>query len=199
MSLLFILEIIGTIAFSISGSLVAIKSKMDIFGVIMLGLTTAVGGGILRDVILGVIPPSIFDNPIFIIVSIVVSLIVFVPRVREYLVKLDVLIQIMDAIGLAIFAVIGTETSLSYNNLLLSLFAGTLTCVGGGVMRDVFAGTKLYIFTKHFYACAAIIGSLISFYLFKIDENLAIIVGFMIIFSLRMLAYKYKWNLPKAK
>ena len=199
MSLLFIFEIVGTIAFAISGAIVAIKNEMDIFGVVMLGLTTAVGGGILRDITLGNVPPTVFSNYIFIIVAIIVSLIVFIPKVREYIIKLDALVQVMDAIGLAIFTVIGVEASLSYNNLLLSLFCGTLTGVGGGVVRDIFARTKLYVFTKHFYACASLIGALLSFYLFGINENLAIIVGFIMIFSLRMIAWKYKWNLPKAK
>ncbi len=199
MSLLFILEILGTIAFAISGAIVAIKNEMDIFGVVMLGLTTAVGGGILRDITLGKTPPSVFDNYVFIIVAIVVSLVVFIPKVREYIIKFDALVQIMDAIGLAIFTVIGVETSLSYNNFLLSIFCGVLTGVGGGITRDIFARTKLYVFTKHFYACAALIGAIISFYLFKFNENVAIILGFIMIFSLRMVAWKYKWNLPKAK
>ncbi len=199
MSLLFIFEIVGTIAFAISGAIVAIKNEMDIFGVVMLGLTTSVGGGILRDITLGNVPPTVFDNYIFLIVAIIVSLIVFIPKVREYIIKLDALVQIMDAIGLAIFTVVGVEASLSYNNLLLSLFCGTLTGVGGGVVRDIFARTKLYVFTKHFYACASLIGALLSFYLFRINDNLAIIIGFIMIFSLRMIAWKYKWNLPKAK
>lgn len=199
MSLLFIFEIVGTIAFAISGAIVAIKNEMDIFGVVMLGLTTSVGGGILRDITLGNVPPTVFNNYIFLIVAIIVSLIVFIPKVREYIIKLDALVQIMDAIGLAIFTVIGVEASLSYNNLLLSLFCGTLTGVGGGVVRDIFARTKLYVFTKHFYACASLIGALLSFYLFRINDNLAIIIGFIMIFSLRMIAWKYKWNLPKAK
>ena len=199
MSLLFIFEIVGTIAFAISGAIVAIKNEIDIFGVVMLGLTTSVGGGILRDITLGNVPPTVFDNYIFLIVAIIVSLIVFIPKVREYIIKLDALVQIMDAIGLAIFTVVGVEASLSYNNLLLSLFCGTLTGVGGGVVRDIFARTKLYVFTKHFYACASLIGALLSFYLFRINDNLAIIIGFIMIFSLRMIAWKYKWNLPKAK
>ena len=199
MSLLFIFEIVGTIAFAISGAIVAIKNEMDIFGVVMLGLTTSVGGGILRDITLGNVPPTVFGNYIFLIVAIIVSLIVFIPKVREYIIKLDALVQIMDAIGLAIFTVVGVEASLSYNNLLLSLFCGTLTGVGGGVVRDIFARTKLYVFTKHFYACASLIGALLSFYLFRINDNLAIIIGFIMIFSLRMIAWKYKWNLPKAK
>ena len=199
MSLLFIFEIVGTIAFAISGAIVAIKNEMDIFGVVMLGLTTSVGGGILRDITLGNVPPTVFGNCIFLIVAIIVSLIVFIPKVREYIIKLDALVQIMDAIGLAIFTVVGVEASLSYNNLLLSLFCGTLTGVGGGVVRDIFARTKLYVFTKHFYACASLIGALLSFYLFRINDNLAIIIGFIMIFSLRMIAWKYKWNLPKAK
>ena len=105
----------------------------------------------------------------------------------------------MDAIGLGIFTVVGVETTLAYNNFFLSVFIGTLTAVGGGALRDIFAHIDLAIFTRHFYACAAIIGSITSFFLFKINDNLSIIVTFFVIFTLRMLAIKYKWNLPKAK
>ena len=199
MDLLFALEIIGTIAFSISGALVAIKHEMDIFGVLMLGLTTAVGGGVLRDIVLGINPPSIFDNPIFIVIALVVSIIVFMPSIRKYIKGMDFVIQLMDALGLAVFTMIGTEASLSYNNFALAIFTGVLTGVGGGILRDIFAKQDLYIFVKHFYACAALIGAIFAFFCLKMNKNFAIVGGIIIIFILRMCAYKYKWNLPKAK
>ena len=199
MELLFVLEIIGTIAFSISGALVAIKHEMDIFGVLMLGLTTAVGGGMLRDLVLGINPPSIFENPIFIVIALIVSMIVFMPNIRKYIKGMDFLIQLMDALGLAVFTMIGVEASFSYNNFALSIFAGVLTGVGGGILRDIFAKQDLYIFVKHFYACAALIGAIFAYFCFKLNENFAIVGGIIIIFILRMCAYKYKWNLPKAK
>lgn len=199
MNLLIVFEIIGTVAFAISGALVAIENDMDIFGVIVLGLTTAVGGGIIRDIILGITPPSIVNNWLFIILAVIISIIVFLPNIRNYIKKYEYLVIVMDSIGLAIFTVIGVESSLSYNNLVLSLFTGVITGVGGGMLRDIFAKTNLYIFTKHFYACASLIGALFSFYCFKFNSTLAIIGGFLVIFVLRMLAAKYKWNLPKAK
>lgn len=199
MTLLNLLEYIGTVAFSISGAMVAIENKMDIFGVVMLGLTTAVGGGMLRDVILGINPPSIFSNYFTIILAIITAIVCFLPRVRKYIKKADITIQVMDAIGLSIFTIVGVETSLSYNNFLLSIFVGALTGVGGGALRDIFAHNDLYIFTKHFYACASIIGAIVCFYLFKVNDNLSILVSFFIVFVLRICAMKYKWNLPKAK
>lgn len=199
MNLLLTFEIIGTIAFSISGALVAIENKMDIFGVIVLGLTTAVGGGIIRDLLLGITPPSIVNNWMFIILAIVTAIIIFLPSVRNFIKKLDYPIIVMDSIGLGVFTVVGVEASLSYNNLVLAILTGVITGVGGGMLRDIFARTSLYIFTKHFYACASLIGAVITFYLFKIDDNLAIVLGFSVILMLRLLAAKYKWNLPKAK
>lgn len=199
MNLLLVFEIIGTIAFSISGALVAIENDMDIFGVIVLGLTTAVGGGIIRDLILGVNPPSVVNEWLFIALAILVALIVFLPSVRNYIKKYDYLVTVMDSIGLAIFTVIGVEASLSYDNIVLSIFTGVITGVGGGMLRDIFARTNLYIFTKHFYACASLIGAIFTFYAFKINNSLAIIGGFIVIFALRVFAAKYKWNLPKAK
>lgn len=199
MTFLNLLEYIGTIAFSISGAMVAIENKMDLFGVIMLGLTTAVGGGMMRDVILGINPPSIFNSPITLVIALVTAFVCFLSKCRTYVKKAKMSIQVMDAIGLAIFTIVGVEASLPYSNFLLSIFIGTLTAVGGGALRDIFAHSDLYIFTKHFYACAAIIGSIVAFFLFKINDNLAIIVTFGVILTLRLLAIKYKWNLPKAK
>ena len=199
MTFLNLLEYIGTIAFAISGAMVGIENRMDIFGVVMLGLTTAVGGGILRDAILGIHPPTIFNNPITLILAFAFALACFMSKPRACFKKAELSIQIMDAIGLGIFTVVGVETTLAYNNFFLSVFIGTLTAVGGGALRDIFAHIDLAIFTRHFYACTAIIGSITSFFLFKINDNLSIIVTFFVIFTLRMLAIKYKWNLPKAK
>ena len=190
MTFLNLLEYIGTIAFAISGAMVGIENRMDIFGVAMLGL---------RDALLGINPPSIFNNPITLILAFAFALACFMSKPRAYFKKAELSIQIMDAIGLGIFTVVGVETTLAYNNFFLSVFIGTLTAVGGGALRDIFAHIDLAIFTRHFYACAAIIGSITSFFLFKINDNLSIIVTFFVIFILRMLAIKYKWNLPKAK
>ena len=115
MQILFVLEIIGTIAFAISGAIVGIQKKMDIFGVCILGLTAAVGGGILRDLILNITPPAAFQNPAFAATAIVVSILVFIPAIRnvfEHGKKFyEALILIMDSIGLGLFTVVGVQVA----------------------------------------------------------------------------------------
>ena len=194
----FILEIIGTVAFAISGALMAIRKKMDIFGVAILGMTTAVAGGIIRDLILGITPPAAFVQPIYALTAIGVSLIMFIPSIRKALSHLETVLLVMDSIGLAAFTVTGVGTGMVYHNLFLTVFVGTVTGVGGGVLRDLFAGNRPYIFVKHFYACASIIGSLISALVWNVNELLAMIAGMSAIFILRILAAIFKWSLPKA-
>jgi len=195
----FIVEIIGTIAFAISGAYTAIKNKMDIFGVVILGMTTAVGGGIIRDVILGVVPPMAFQKPVYALISIGVSIFVFIPRFRKYFMnENNRIILIMDTLGLAAFTAAGVKSGMKFENGFLSVFVGTLTGVGGGVLRDLFADNEPYIFVKHFYACASLIGALFMVLLWPVGEDISLTVGAAIIITLRLLAAKYRWSLPKA-
>lgn len=199
MGVLLILELIGTIAFAISGAGVAIEKKMDIFGVAILGTSTAVGGGIIRDIILGKTPPAAFEQPIYAIVAITVSLIVFIPKIRRIINKQNSLpILIMDSIGLAVFTVIGVRAGMALGNIFLAVFVGVLTGVGGGVLRDLFAGNRPQIFVKHFYACASLCGAIAAVALWKIGGNIAMLVGAALTVTLRLLAAKFKWSLPKA-
>lgn len=195
----FIFELVGTVAFAISGALIAMEKKMDMFGVAMLGLTTSIGGGIIRDMILGVIPPKIFQDPTFAIIAIVVSLIVFVVKEKKLLKLNEVALFIMDSIGLAVFTVIGVRAGVIFNHPFLAVFMGMLTGVGGGVLRDIFAGERPYIFVKHFYACASIIGAIVAVIFWPVSEVAAMILGAITVFTLRALAGKYRWSLPKAK
>ena len=199
MRILLILEIIGTIAFAISGASVAIEKKMDIFGVAILGLTTAVAGGIIRDIIIGETPPMAFREPIYALLAIAVSLVMFIPKIRSLINKPNsVPLIIMDSVGLAVFTVIGVRAGMAYGNVFLALFVGVLTGVGGGVLRDLFAGNRPYIFIKHFYACASLIGAICAVGLWYFGELIAMISGAAVTLILRLLAAKFKWSLPKA-
>ena len=193
-----ICEIMGTIAFSVSGALVGIKKKMDVFGVTMLGLITAVGGGVFRDLIIGVNPPKAFQNPLYAFIAIAVAIITFLPAVRK-LINLDQKLWVfIDAIGLAVFTVIGVKAGQQFNNIFLEIFLGTVTGVGGGVVRDICAQEMPMIFVRHFYACASIAGALICAVIYPVNSGIAVILGITVIIILRMLAAKYKWHLPKA-
>lgn len=194
-----ILEIIGTIAFSVSGAVVGIRKKMDILGVTILGIITAVGGGVIRDIIIGVIPPAAFRDPIYAVIAIIVALIVFLPFISSKINLDDFIWVLADSIGLGAFTMIGVSSGTSFDNVFLEVFLGAITGVGGGVIRDICAGDIPMIFIKHFYACPCIIGAIIFSVLNEYNPDLAIVSGFITIIVLRLLAAKYKWHLPKAK
>lgn len=203
--LFFILEIIGTIAFTISGTMVAFKKHMDILGVIVLGVTTAVGGGIIRDLILGITPPTTFIKPIYVMVAIVTSILISLPFIQKQLIRshkfYDISLFFADSLGLGIFTVIGIKTAYLTNanyGLFLIVFVGVITGCGGGVIRDVFAQDTPYIFVKHFYCTASIIGAILCAVLWTIvGEIISMLIGFLAILILRILASKYKWHLYK--
>ncbi len=204
-TLLPVFEILGTAAFAVSGALIGISKKMDIFGVAILGLVTAVGGGVMRDLILGNTPPETFKNPIYGIVALFVSVVVFIPFVRNALLKtqraFDIILLLMDSLGLAVFTVVGIETAFRIVgfNVYLLLFVGVVTGVGGGVLRDIMAGNTPYIFVKHFYATASLIGSAATIALWNFAGAVnSMIIGASVIFLLRLCAAKFRWRLPRA-
>ncbi len=206
---IFALEIIGTVAFSISGAVAAIENDMDLMGIVTLGITTAVGGGVIRDVILDVVPPSAFRKPIFIpvaFISIVVFLIILKLWERSHLPRLfthhlPTMINVSDAIGLGTFTVTGVNVAINRgqeSNLILAVFIGMLTGVGGGVMRDIFTQKKPYIFMKHIYAFASFIGAVVYLLLRRaMHANLAMIIGALSVMITRYFAAKYQLSLPR--
>lgn len=205
-TVLLIFEIIGTIAFAASGAIIALNKKMDIFGVIILGLTTAVGGGVLRDVILGFTPPNMFRNPLYAIVAAGVSVLLFSSKIRRLAFKnqkvYDLCLLIMDSIGLGIFTVVGISVAYDriINNPFFLVFLGVITGIGGGVMRDVMAGHTPYIFVKHFYATASILGAVATVILWAfVGETWSMVIGAVLIIVLRLLAAYFHWSLPKPK
>ena len=204
---LLILEIIGTVAFAVSGAMTGLSKKMDIFGVVILGLTTAVGGGAVRDVILGLTPPAMFTNPIYAAVAAVVSVIVFLPAVRRWLTTYhrasDLVMLVMDSLGLGVFTVVGIQrayTATDHRGFFLLVFVGVVSGVGGGLMRDVMAGNTPYIFVKHVYASASIIGAILCVVLWQpLGATTAMVLGAAVILAVRLLAAHYHWSLPRAE
>lgn len=203
----YIMEILGTIAFAASGAMVGVRKRMDIFGVFVLGFVTAVGGGMVRDVILGITPPNVFINPTYAMVAVTTSWIVFtvVYLKRDVMdgrfkIIYDKLMLIMDTLGLAIFTVVGVNIGIQQGYLekiFLLTFAGTITGVGGGLMRDVMAGEPPYIFVKHIYASASVAGSIVCVYMYRVFGAVeSMIISTMVILIIRYLAARYHWNLP---
>ncbi len=207
---IFIMELIGTIAFASAGAMVAVEKEMDVLGVCVLGMTTAVGGGMIRDLILGVNPPVMFQNPVYALVAIAFSLVVFVAtyynhKLREsrFYIAYDRLMLICDSLGLAIFTVVGVNAALSMEyetTLFLQIFVGVLTGVGGGMIRDIMAGNTPYIFVRHVYASASIIGATVTAVLVGWFGELAgMLTGAVVVFVIRILAAYFKWNLPRIR
>lgn len=207
--IIFFIEIIGTIAFASSGALVAMQKNMDIFGINVLAVITSVGGGAIRDIVIGRTPPVMFLKPVYTIVAMITCNLLFL--IFYYNKKLlenhvfhvyERLMLILDAIGLGIFTVVGVSVGMEsahHNNAFLLLFLGVITGVGGGVMRDILATQKPYILVKHVYACASILGALSCIFLWPLGSIPAMFTGAVIVMIIRLLAMKFRWNLPRLK
>lgn len=204
---IFIVDIIGTVAFAASGAMIGLKKDMDIFGVCILGLTTATGGGVVRDLILGLTPPMAFQDPTCAMTALGVSAVFFSRRVRRLLMhdqrRYDLLLFWMDALGLGAFSVIGVQLAFQQAEeptFFLLVFVGVVTGVGGGVISDLLAQEVPYIFVKHVYACASLAGAMLCAGLWGCaDSAAAMLAGMGAVVLIRILAAHYRWDLPKAK
>ncbi len=203
---LFILEIIGTIAFAIGGTILGIKNKMDLLGVIIISIIAALGGGLIRDITLNNDNLVIFTQPIYLIIAISTSIIVFfifyfINKTRVLMDNniFNYILNIIDGIGLGVFVVIGANVGYQVSgNLLLVIFSSIITAVGGGVVRDLMVNRIPIIFRKHIYCLAAFIGCII--YMVLCHFNLSFIASILTILSItliRILSLHFKLGLPK--
>lgn len=205
---IFITEIIGIIAFAISGAIVGIKKHFDIFGIIVLGVITAVGGGALRDITLGIIPPTMFKNPIYVVVAFMTSCVTFgaaaivrakFNKNKQFFVEV---VNFFDAIGLGVFAVTGTNTAIVNgfeHNAFLAIFVGVITGIGGGMVRDVLAGKVPFVLFKDIYASAAIVGAGIYYFMYTnhCSHIWSVVLAIVLTIIIRILASYYHLGLPK--
>ena len=205
--MMYFCEIIGTIAFAVSGAMVAVKCGMDLFGILVLGTVTALGGGCMRDLMLGQLPPNIFRGNGYLTVAAITSLLVFLfIKFKKKFVPYQIfqwVLNLTDAIGLGLFSCIGVNQAIrcGYGQYAaFSIFMGVLTGVGGGLLRDIFACQKPVILTKNIYACASLAGA--GFYYLMVQSHMkgstAIVVSSCLIVLIRISAAYYRWNLPKA-
>ena len=203
-----VLEWIGTVSFAISGSMVAIGHGLDLFGVLMVGTITAVGGGIIRDLILGNVPPLIFFQSDVLLVAVLTCLLVFVlarinaKRVNTVLHRVEFMNLLFDSFGLAAFSVAGVQLAWDGgfgDQMVLCVLMGMLTGVGGGVVRDMLVNVKPYVFTKHVYAVASLAGSLLYYLILTYSSfgDIGSFVALGLVIALRLLAARYRWELPK--
>lgn len=201
-------EFIGVAAFAVCGAMIAVDRGTDIFGVIFLAIITALGGGVIRDMMLGHVPPRMFTSYAYITTAVICALGVFAEAYirresyRREQEKLDAVVNIFDAIGLAVFTVSGVDIAidtcgLDYPVLLAAL--GMTTGVGGGMLRDVLSGTMPAVLYKRVYAVASLAGAVLYYLLLKggVQSIYAAVLSMVFIFVLRICATKYKWNLPR--
>ena len=198
MEVIYVLDILGTFAFAISGALVALDKKFDIFGVIIIAFVTAVGGGMLRDVLINAHPINwIGDlNYLYIIFSAVLFTFLFKSKIA-YLSKTMFL---FDTIGISVFTLLGLQKGLSYDlHPIIAIIMGMISAVFGGVLRDVLTAKIPLIFEKEVYASACLVGGINYLILnyFKVDENINFIVSAIVIASIRAVAVKFHLELPK--
>ncbi len=196
-----ILDLFGTMAFAVTGAFKAIEHGSDIVGIIILATITGVAGGVLRDIVFGRIPPLAITNPLYLMITVITGIALFF--LYRALKRHWNLFLKFDAIGLGVFTVIGA--TFAYNlvglNFLAMAFAGVLTAIGGGILRDVFVNEVPIVLIKELYASASFVGVLIFFGLLvaRLDLNIAAVSSIVAATGLRLLAMKYDWNLPHAK
>jgi len=198
MDIIYVLDLIGTTAFAASGAWVGVRKHMDLFGVLVLGVVTAVGGGTLRDLLLGDIPPFSLKDEAYIYIAIVVSLVVFANRKRFELFEKPLLY--FDAIGLGTFVVIGTTKAIDFQlGALGAVLMGVMTGTAGGVMRDLLANQVPLILRREIYASACVAGGALLVILEGngVAPAAATLLSAGTVILVRLLAIHYDWSLPK--
>jgi uncharacterized membrane protein YeiH len=209
--LVYILEIIGTIAFAVSGAVVAIKKETDVFGVVFIAITTAVGGGIFRDLLIGELPPVAFVHYEYVFAATVTAtgifLFAFMRRDKnhhQHWAAIDRVNNIFDALGLGAFTVIGMNRAIAAglgDNVFLVIFLGMITGIGGGILRDTLVRDIPFVLTERVYAVASLLGAICYYILYWQGINLvaAALVGIIVIFAIRMASSKFRWHLPRVR
>ena len=187
-------------AFAVTGSFKAIEQKADIVGVIILSIITGLAGGIIRDIMFGKFPPTALVDPIYLFITISTGITIFFlyPKLKRHW---NLFIK-FDAIGLGVFTIIGANMAYSSfgHNFLIMTLAGILTAIGGGIIRDTLVNEIPIVFVKELYVTASFVGVGI-FYLLLIvlNSSLSAIISVICITTIRLLAIKYRWNLPRPR
>ena len=198
--LLYALDLFGTLVFAVTGAFRAVKYELDILGVLVLSVFTGVGGGIVRDVVLGSFPPAVFTNELYFLVCLGGGLLVFftAPRIARWWHA----VKIFDAVGLGVFAALGALKGYDHGlGPIGVIMMGTVTAVGGGVIRDILVSEIPAVLTSDFYATAAALGAL-SFWGCRqlgVSPELSLGVAAALTIGLRLLALRFHLVLPRAR
>lgn len=191
------LDLLGTFVFALSGAVAARQKQLDVFGIFSVAFTVACGGGIIRDVCIGAIPPAGLTNWLYLMVVLIASILAFsfyrlVNQMKEPVI-------LFDALGLAVFAVTGARKAINFgHNYEVAILLGVVTAVGGGVLRDILLNRIPVILKKEIYASAALAGAMIVVIGHKLhfSDGAVSVVAFLVALFLPLLALHYHWNLP---
>ncbi|TXG39137.1 trimeric intracellular cation channel family protein [Seonamhaeicola maritimus] len=191
------IDILGTIAFAISGVLVAFNKKMDLFGVLIIAFVTAVGGGTLRDLLIGNTPVSWMMDMTY--TYVIIASAIFAIIFRSKINYLRTSLFLFDTIGIGLYTLVGIEKGLQAElHPVICIALGTMTASFGGVLRDILCNEIPVIFRKEIYATACILGGA-SYFLFiklPIDSNIVFLIAGLVVIIIRLLAVKFKIALP---
>ncbi len=193
-----ILDLLGTFVFALSGAEAAKERELDLFGIIIIALITACGGGIIRDICLGISPPVGISYWPYLALTLLATL--TIAGFHRYITNLKYPVLLFDALGLSMFAVAGTQKSLFHGqNYEVAILLGVLSAIGGGIIRDTLLGSVPVVLRKEVYGSAALIGSIIVvlFHYFHLDSTIGAWLGITICFFVRYFSIKKKWNLPR--
>lgn len=194
------LWITGIVAFAISGALVGVRHNLDLLGVLVVGLATGIGGGVIRDMILGVHPPVSFTHWPYWSAALIGSLAVFF--FHPSLSKIRTFEIVFDALGLGIFSAYGAAISAERDfGFITAVFVGTVVAIGGGVIRDVLVNEVPGVLTRELYAVSAIVGATVATLITQLTGHLLIAtaVGGVLATALRLTSYARGWHLPKPR
>jgi uncharacterized membrane protein YeiH len=199
---LLVFDLIGTFVFALSGGAAGVKERLDLFGVLVLSFAAASAGGIMRDLLIGAVPPAAISDWRYLAVSLLAGLIMFFwYPISERLRTLRNHVLIFDAAGLALFAVVGTQKALGYRlNPVMAAVLGVLTGVGGGVLRDVLVAQVPTVLRAELYAVAALAGAIVVVvgHVLNFPPTAVAIAGAALCFGLRLVAIRRGWHLPVA-
>ncbi|MDA8693050.1 trimeric intracellular cation channel family protein [Saprospiraceae bacterium] len=196
MSWIYFLDLIGTGVFAISGVLTAMEKRFDLVGTLVIGFVTAIGGGTIRDILIGRFPVGWLTDRSYFVVIFVAYIIAY--SLQSYIIKFRRSLFVFDTIGIGLFTILGIQISLSYNlNIENCLILGVVSACFGGVIRDVLTNEIPLIFRKEIYATACLVGG--SFYLLlrqlQLQDDVSIIISIIVVIVVRYLAIKRSWSL----
>lgn len=196
-----VLDLIGTFVFAISGAAAGVKHRIDLFGVLVLSIVAATAGGITRDVLIGAIPPASIDDWRYITLSLIAGFVTFFWY--PLMAKMKSPVQLFDALGLGLFAVVGAGKALAYHlGPGAAVLMGVLTGIGGGMARDILVAEVPVVFTAELYAVAALAGAavvVIGDTFLPRSAAIAPAIGGIVCVVLRLLAIRRGWKLPVAQ